>query len=128
MRPSAQQVPPAPGSSADAVDALKRRYEDKVAAAKGAQIKKYVDIAQTALAKKDFVAAANAYRVACTFEPEDAELKAAYEKAQVEADAVLCEQYLAQAKYEEKGEKWAEAARSWQRVARAPTVRAGGQP
>jgi tetratricopeptide (TPR) repeat protein len=71
--------------------------------------------------KGDVIAAANALRVAVTFDPDNAELKIAYEEAQRESDRLLADQYAKQADYEEKAEKWAEAARSWQRVARAKT-------
>jgi curved DNA-binding protein CbpA len=103
----------------DAVDSLKRRYEDKVTAARTAQARKYSETGMAALEKGDVVAAANSLRVALTFDGENAELKAAYDKAQRASDQILGEQYLKQADYEEKAEKWAEAARSWRRVARA---------
>jgi tetratricopeptide (TPR) repeat protein len=103
----------------DAVDALKRRYEEKVAAARNRQTQKYSEAGAAAVARKDWVAAANAYRVALSFDESNDELKTAYDGAQLEADKLLADQYLSQAQYEEKSERWAEAAKSWQRVARA---------
>ena len=64
------------------------------------------------------VAAANALRVAIGFDPENAELKAVQEEAQRAADGILVEQYLKQAEYEERSERWVDAGRSWTRVAR----------
>lgn len=103
----------------DAVDALKRRYEDKVTAARSAQSRKYAEVGASERAKKDFVAAANAYRVAVSFDPDNEELKKAAEETQRAADKILSEGYLKQAQYEERSEHWAEAAKSWARVARA---------
>ncbi len=116
LTPSAPHARP---STADAVDALKRRYEEKIDAARASQAKKYTDIGASERAKNDMVAAANAYRVALGFAPDDAELKAAFEETARAADAILGEQYLRQAQYEERAEHWGEAAKSWARVARA---------
>jgi tetratricopeptide (TPR) repeat protein len=102
----------------DAVDALKRRYEDRVAAARDSQVKKYAQSGQDARVKGDMVAAANAFRVALSFDPENVELKVAHEEAQRASDQILVEQYLKQAEYEERSERWADAGRSWSRVAR----------
>jgi hypothetical protein len=118
--PAAPAVSPATyAKPADAVDALKRRYEARLLAAKTSQAKKYAESGIAARAKGDVVAAANALRVAVTFDENNAELKAAYEDAQRASDQLLAEQYSKQADYEEKAERWPDAARSWQRVARA---------
>lgn len=120
---AAAPAPVAPAATyakpADAVDALKRRYEERLLAAKASQAKKYGESGMAARAKGDMVAAANALRVAVTFDENNAQLKAAYEEAQRASDQLLAEQYAKQADYEEKSERWADAARSWQRVARA---------
>jgi tetratricopeptide (TPR) repeat protein len=71
-----------------------------------------------ARAKGDMVAAANALRVAIELDPENAELRATQGEAQAAADGILVEQYLKQAEYEERSERWADAGRSWTRVAR----------
>jgi hypothetical protein len=113
-------VPPVTyAKPADAVDALRRRYEERLLAAKTSQAKKYAESGMAARAKGDIVAAANALRVAVTFDENNAQLKAAYAEAQRASDQLLAEQYAKQADYEEKSERWADAARSWQRVARA---------
>ena len=120
--PAPAKVPaPSFAKTDDAVDALKRRYEEKVTLARGAQARKYAESGLAAKAKGDVVAAANALNVALSFDPENAELKAAHADAQRAADQILADQYLKQAEYEERSERWADAARSWQRVARART-------
>jgi tetratricopeptide (TPR) repeat protein len=103
----------------DAVDALRRRYEDRVSQARGSQARKYAESGMAAKASGDMVAAANSLRVALSFDPDNPELKAAHEEAQRASDQLLAEQYLKQAEYEERSERWADAGRSWQRVARA---------
>jgi curved DNA-binding protein CbpA len=111
----------------DAVDALKRRYEDKVSAARTSQAKKYSEAGYAARARGDMVAAANSLRVAIGFDPENAELKAAHAEAQRAADQLLVDQYLKQAEYEERSERWADAGRSWGRVARTQPTNAKAQ-
>jgi tetratricopeptide (TPR) repeat protein len=102
----------------DAVDALKRRYRDRLADATKAQAKKYADVGHAARAKNDMVAASNAYRVALSFAPDDKELAALAEEATLAADQILASSYMKQAQYEEKCERWPEAAKSWGRVAK----------
>ncbi|MBL8611680.1 MAG: DnaJ domain-containing protein [Myxococcales bacterium] len=127
MRPKAPTSPgtaPPPAahpaqsmSTSEAVDALKRRYEDKISAAKLAQSRKYADAAAAAMAKGDVVGAANAYRVAMSFDGVDAETAERAQEAQQKATETLAESYTKQGTYEERAERWPEAARSWSRVA-----------
>lgn len=116
---SPSQPPPLGGTAQDAMDALKRRYEERLGEAQKQQSKKYMAIGQQAQTNSDFIAAANAFRVALSFAPDDAKLKDLYEFTQQKADALLAESYLKQAIYEERFEHWAEAAKSWVRVAKA---------
>jgi tetratricopeptide (TPR) repeat protein len=81
-----------------------------------------MDAANEARAKGDKVATANALRFALELDPENAELLNAHKEAQNAADALLVDQYLKQAAYEEKAERWAEAGRSWTRVTRTKTT------
>jgi curved DNA-binding protein CbpA len=103
----------------EAVDALKRRYEEKVSQARALQAKKYVQEGLDARGRGDWVAAAHALKVALTFEPDNGELTSTYEEAQKNADKLLVDQYVKQAEYEERNERWADAAKSWHRVAEA---------
>ena len=116
-------VPPTRPSSAsnatNAMDSLRRRYEDRIALAKAVEARKYVSRAEEALAAGDAVSAANALRVASGLAPQDPELQRRAADAQAKADEVLSETYTRQARYEEKSNHFVEAARSWARVYKA---------
>jgi curved DNA-binding protein CbpA len=110
----------APGTATqDAMDSLKRRYEDRIADANKAQAVKYKEAGDLARASKDMVSAANAYRVAVSFDGEDPELMRLFKMTQEAADMALAENYVKQATYEERTGRWVDAARSWARVAKA---------
>ena len=110
---------PSPPSTADAMESLRRRYEDRVSRAKGAEARKYVANARTAADAGDAIASANAYRVAAQLVPDDAEVARAAAEAQAKADAILADTYVKQAGYEERNNQWGEASRSWARVCKA---------
>ncbi len=103
----------------DAVESLRRRYKERVEQARSFQSAKYAETAAEAMGKGDFVAAANAYRVAAGLSPGDVELKTKYEVAQRRADELLSESYTRQAGYEEKMGNFAAAAQSWKKVTMA---------
>ncbi len=118
-----QPKPPEPSplrysNPADAMDALKRRYEQRVENATVAQARKYVQVGEEAMNKNDFVAAASAYSIAVKFAPDDAAIAMRYQEIKNQADKILCESYAKQAVYEERQQHWPEAARSWQKVAK----------
>jgi curved DNA-binding protein CbpA len=121
--PGVSSVPPTRPSSAsnatNAMDSLRRRYEDRIAHAKAVEARKYVTRAEEALAAGDAVSAANALRVASGLAPQDPELQRRAADAQAKADEVLSETYARQARYEEKSNHFVEAARSWARVYKA---------
>jgi curved DNA-binding protein CbpA len=117
--PSPPAASPQVPSSSDAMESLKRRYEERIARAKSAEAGKYVTKADAALAAGDVVNAANAYRVAATLLPGDAEIAKKAGETQAKADAILAETYLKQAEYEERNAQWGEASRSWSRVCKA---------
>jgi curved DNA-binding protein CbpA len=106
-------------STADAMESLRKRYEERVSRAKASEARKYVANARTAEAAGDAIAAANAYRVASRLAPEDTEVAKATQAAQVKADGILGETYTKQASYEERNGQWPEASRSWSRVCKA---------
>ncbi|HTQ48062.1 MAG TPA: DnaJ domain-containing protein [Polyangiaceae bacterium] len=114
-QPPVQRSPSIP-STADAMDALRRRYEDRKSQARAAQARKYLAAGEEALAKNDAVSAANAFRVAASLLPQDEEIQKRSAETQSRADAMLADTYAKQAIYEEKMGQWAEASRSWQRV------------
>jgi Flp pilus assembly protein TadD len=101
------------------MEALRRRYQERVSRAKAAQTRKYIANAEAALALGDAVSAANAFRVAQKLSPDDPDLQHKAQEAQDKADGVLSDMYVRQAAYEEKNGQWAEAARSWTRVTKA---------
>jgi curved DNA-binding protein CbpA len=117
--PSQPPQSPLGGTTQEAMDALKRRYEERLGEAQKQQAKKYTAIGQQAHANNDFIAAANAFKVALSFAPDDVKLKELYEITQQKADTLLAESYQKQAAYEERFEHWAEAAKSWVRVTKA---------
>jgi curved DNA-binding protein CbpA len=110
---------PSMPSTADAIEALRRRYEERVLLVKNAQARKFIGQGEAALAEGDPVTAANAFRIAMTLSPSDPSLEKAAQQAQQRADAILGETYAKQAGYEERNNQWAEAARSWLRVTKA---------
>lgn len=106
-------------STFDAMEALRRRYEERKSMAQSVQARKYIANAESAMAAGDAVAAANAFRVAMTLSPGEPGLVQRAKEAQTRADSILAETYTRQASYEEKNEQWADSARSWARVCRA---------
>ncbi len=125
IRPEQKSKPPseAPNplrysSTSDAMDALKRRYEQRIEYATTQQAKKYIDAAEDALSKNDIVAAASALGIAVKFTPDDVGLAMRYQEIKNKADAMMCDSYAKQAAYEEKQGHWQDAARSWQKVAK----------
>jgi curved DNA-binding protein CbpA len=116
------QAPASPAADMPKIDpgaALKRAYEDRVAAGRRLQVNKYVAMATEAEKKNDIVAAAHAYRVLLTVVGDDAPLRQRAEDGIHRADVAMAETYLRQAVYEERSESWGDAARSWSRVAQA---------
>ncbi len=125
IRPQSPSQPAAPApdplrysNPQDAMDALKRRYEQRIDNATLAQARKYVQAGEAAYAKRDFVGAASAFQIATQYAPEDVTIAMRYQEVKNEADVVLCESYLKQAIYEERSQHWPDAARSWQKVAK----------
>lgn len=104
-------------ASTRAVDDLKRRYEQRVSHAREQRAERYLTNARESLAKKDPVSAANSLRIAQNLVPENVELTARLQEAQTEAEALLSGHYQAQAEYEEREGRMAEAARSYARAA-----------
>lgn len=126
--PAPGAAPPPPPSRPDLGDAargrsleenretVRRMYDDRLRAAKRAQVAKYVEMGRASLASGDPVAASNALRMALSFDENDAEIRALYDDAEEKASAILVETYVKAAQYEERNERFAEAARSWTKV------------
>lgn len=103
-------------SSTRAAEELKRRYEQRVGRAREERAERYLVNARQSLASKDPISAANALRIAASLVPDNAELTLRLNEAQSEAEALLSGHYLAQAQYEEREGRMAEAARSYARA------------
>jgi curved DNA-binding protein CbpA len=99
-----------------AADELKRRYQDRVQAARDRQIEVYTRAATQALDKGDNVGAANALRIAASLAPEDSTVAAQLNEVAGRAKLELSSSYLEQAEYEERDEKWLSAAKSYARA------------
>ncbi|WP_438043200.1 DnaJ domain-containing protein [Sorangium sp. So ce128] len=99
-----------------AVEALKARYENARNEALRSQIARYSDVARAALERSEFASAANAYRIAASLAPEDAELQRASAEVERLAAVALADGYLKQAEYEAQTGRWVEAALSYVKV------------
>jgi tetratricopeptide (TPR) repeat protein len=121
-KPPTIEIPTTPStpriSSGDAVDALKRRYEERVEASRRAQGDKYAKIGADAESRNDLTAAAAAYRVALTFLREDDPSYPHAKEIILKSETALGETYVRQAEHEERANRWEEAARSWGRAAK----------
>jgi curved DNA-binding protein CbpA len=97
-------------------EALRARYQAARAEALRLQLRRYVDAARASLDRKDYASAANAYRIAASLAPEDAELqKTCAATAQLAATA-LADGFMKQAEYEAQAGRWADAALSYSKV------------
>jgi len=99
-----------------AADELKRRYQDRIQAARDRQVEVYTRAAKQALDKGDNVGASNALRIAVSLVPEDTELALRLNEVASRAKHELSASYLEQAEYEERDEKWVAAAKSYARA------------
>jgi tetratricopeptide (TPR) repeat protein len=117
-KPAAPAAPAPATYEAPQVDAetMRQRYEEALAAARREQVIRFRETAMAAAERKDYAAASNAYRIAASLAPEDAELAALSEDAERMAAAALAEGFLKQAEYEVKQERWGEAAISYGKV------------
>jgi Flp pilus assembly protein TadD len=97
-------------------DELKRRYQQRMQAARDRQVEVYTRAAKQALDKGDSVGAANALRIAASLSPNDAGLAQQLSEVSGRAKQELSSSYLEQAEYEERDEKWLAAAQSYARA------------
>jgi len=99
-----------------AMEELKRKYEQRVSHARVERAERYLINARQSLASKDPISAANALRIAQSLVPDNPEIRTRLLAAQTEAESLLSGHYLAQAQYEEREGRMAEAARSYARA------------
>lgn len=80
-------------------------------------LKRYIDSAEAAQARGDLATAANFFRLAREFAPDDMELAAAQEQMAKAAAAALAQGYLEQGDAEAKQDRWQDAAMSYSKAA-----------
>jgi len=116
--PSSPLPPADPRVRQTAQADLKRRYEERVIELKRRQVEHYVGAADQAEKAGDLVSATNALRIATSLDPSDTALQARLGTVEARASAGLAESYLEQAKYEEREQRWPQAAASYRRASR----------
>ncbi len=99
-------------------DELKNLYEKRVAEGQDGAPDRYRALAEQAISEGNLPSAINALKVALSLAPEDKSLRQLLEQTEEQNDAVLADQFLEQARYEEQEGRPAEAARSYGRAAR----------
>lgn len=122
--PGAKSEPPSPSPPPNreavrsAVDAnLKARYDARMGRSP-AKAEKYAAMGEAATNSRDWSSAVNSYRMALQAAPDNQEILAKLNQAQMTADRELAPKFLEQAKYEEKDRRPERAARSFERAAR----------
>jgi tetratricopeptide (TPR) repeat protein len=109
---------PVPSAREAATADLKRRYEERIHELKAREVQRYITAADEAEAKHDLVSSTNSLRIAASLAPENQTLAARLQAAEQRAAAGLAESYLEQAHYEEREQRWLEAAASYRRASR----------
>lgn len=99
-----------------AMEDLKRLYEQRVNQARVDRAERFLSNALVSLASKDPISAANALRIAASLVPDNPAISARVVEAQTQAESLLSGHYLAQAQYEEREGRMAEASRSYARA------------
>jgi len=116
--PSSPLPPPDPQKRETAQADLKRRYDERIIELKRRQVEHYIDASEQAEKAGDLVSATNALRIAASLDPADQALQARLGTVEARASAGLAESYLEQAKYEEREQRWLQAAASYRRASR----------
>ncbi len=118
--PTSNSAPPPANREAvrNAVDAdLKARYNARMGRSP-AKAEKYLEMAETATASRDWSSAVNALRMALQAAPDNQDIAAKLNQAQMTADRELAPKFIEQGRYEEKDRRPERAARSFERAAR----------
>jgi hypothetical protein len=100
---------------------LKRRYAERQATLRQGQLKEAMKVATDAMDREDHAAAANALAVAVELAPDDEAIQARLAEVQGRVARALALNYLKQARYEERTERWKDAAKSYTRAAETLT-------
>ncbi len=110
-----------PSGNGDRREAVRADLRARYDARRGAEeerVAHYRQVAADAVRDQSWAAAVNAMRMALSLKPSDAGLLAEFEAVQAEADQALAPKFLEQAAYEEKGNNFERAARSYERAGR----------
>ena len=108
-----------PGAQASyqaAAEELKRRHAAITGDGRRSQARRYVEAGHASL-QTNPAAAANAFRLALSLDPENPEIIAAHRDASRVAAVALADGYLKQGDYESRNSQWPEAARSYVKAA-----------
>lgn len=122
---SSPSQPPSSSSSSQmarvsAESALETLHHRRVAMQEGTQrtlLKRYVEAATAAQSRGDLAAAANFYRLAREYAPDDLEIAAAQEQMAKAATVALAQGHFEQGEREAKQERWQDAAISYSKAA-----------
>ena len=98
-------------------DALKQLYEVRIHGAKQAKLKSHLQTAQDAMTRNDPIAACQALKLAQQLAPEDVAIAGHLAAVQGQANTVLADRLLEQAKYEERHEHFVAASRNYAHAA-----------
>lgn len=102
-----------------AVDGLRHHYESRLRHARELKLKAHLQAAMDALGQNDPVSACDALRIAQRLAPDDTSIATHLAEVQLQANSVLADQYLEQAKYEEEHGHLAEASRNFAHAAQS---------
>jgi tetratricopeptide (TPR) repeat protein len=91
-------------------------HDQAATEARLAQIAEALERGKSALARKDYAAVINAYRMAASLAPDDAKVQATCNEAILTAAGALADGFWKQALHEESEGRWEEAALSYSRV------------
>ncbi len=100
-----------------AVDGLRHHYEARLRQARESKLKGHIQSAKDALTKNDPVSACDALRIAQRLAPDDAAIASHLAEVQAQANFVLAERYMEQAKYEEEHGRLDVASRNFSHAA-----------
>jgi curved DNA-binding protein CbpA len=117
-QPPADRPASIPTTREAAGEALRRRYEARLEQARQERVQRYMKQADDAIAANNLISAANALRIAVSLAPEDVPLADQLEKLERQAAATMADQYLEQARYDERRGHMAEAALAYEKVIR----------
>jgi curved DNA-binding protein CbpA len=113
---------PAPGSQAQAdaraaAEALRNRFEHAKHEATKRQVFHYIATGRDAVTKGDWAAAANAYRIAASLQPDDPNLQRDAQDVIQQSNRYLADNFMKQGEYEVSQERFSEAAISFGKAA-----------